>query len=96
MSSDEGKRDKKGKKDKGAGKTKKDKRDKKSKKSNKSKKSKKDTPKKTCCVSKPRCRRCPIRMLAEGRLDPADAKVLFQRSRNRKQAKKAHLDLPVG
>ena len=25
-------------------------------------------PKKKCCVSKPRCRRCPLRMLAEGTL----------------------------
>lgn len=25
-------------------------------------------PKKTCCTSKPRCRRCPLRMLAEGSL----------------------------
>jgi hypothetical protein len=27
-------------------------------------------PKKKCCVSKPRCRRCPLRMLAEGTLPP--------------------------
>ena len=25
-------------------------------------------PKKRCCLSRPRCKRCPIRMLAEGRL----------------------------
>ncbi len=25
-------------------------------------------PKKSCCLSKPRCDRCPVRMLAEGRL----------------------------
>lgn len=25
-------------------------------------------PKKKCCVSKPKCRRCPLRMLAEGTL----------------------------
>jgi len=25
-------------------------------------------PKKKCCVSKPRCKRCPIRMMAEGTL----------------------------
>lgn len=25
-------------------------------------------PKKRCCLSKPRCNRCPVRMLAEGRL----------------------------
>lgn len=50
-------------------------------------------PKKTCCKSTPRCKRCPIRMLAEGRLDPDQARKLFAKSRNRKQAKKAHLDL---
>lgn len=26
--------------------------------------------KKECCASKPRCKRCPIRMLAEGTLPP--------------------------
>ncbi len=26
------------------------------------------SPKKKCCVSKPRCKRCPIRMLANGTL----------------------------
>ncbi|WP_105566791.1 hypothetical protein [Microbacterium halophytorum] len=51
-------------------------------------------PKKECCKSKPRCKRCPIRMLAEGTLDPEDAKKLFQKSRNRKQAKKEHLAIP--
>ncbi len=25
-------------------------------------------PKKKCCVSKPRCKRCPLRLLAEGKL----------------------------
>jgi hypothetical protein len=25
-------------------------------------------PKKKCCVSRPRCKRCPLRMLAEGTL----------------------------
>ena len=25
-------------------------------------------PKKKCCVTKPRCKRCPIRLMAEGRL----------------------------
>lgn len=25
-------------------------------------------PKKSCCLSKPTCNRCPVRMLAEGRL----------------------------
>ncbi len=27
-------------------------------------------PKKKCCTSKPRCKRCPIRLLAEGKLPP--------------------------
>jgi hypothetical protein len=27
-------------------------------------------PKKECCVSKPRCARCPLRMLADGSLPP--------------------------
>ncbi|MBA2639747.1 MAG: hypothetical protein H0U77_07100 [Nocardioidaceae bacterium] len=27
-------------------------------------------PKKKCCTSKPRCKRCPIRLLAEGTLPP--------------------------
>lgn len=34
--------------------------------SKKAKKLKK--PKKKCCVTQPRCKRCPLRMLAEGRL----------------------------
>ena len=25
-------------------------------------------PKKKCCVSKPRCKRCPIRLMSEGKL----------------------------
>jgi hypothetical protein len=25
-------------------------------------------PKKKCCISKPKCKRCPLRMLAEGNL----------------------------
>ncbi|WOF21884.1 hypothetical protein N8K70_10860 [Microbacterium betulae] len=59
------------------------------------KKSKRVKPKKSCCASKPRCTRCPIRLLAEGRLDPADAKKIFADDRNRKQAKKAKLDIPA-
>lgn len=27
-----------------------------------------DKPKKKCCADRPRCKRCPIRMLAEGTL----------------------------
>lgn len=33
-------------------------------------KAKKVKPKKKCCVSKPRCQRCPLRMLADGTLSP--------------------------
>jgi len=48
-------------------------------------------PKKTCCMSKPRCGRCPIRMLAEGRLEPHQAKKIFTKARNKKALKKAKL-----
>lgn len=48
-------------------------------------------PKKKCCQDKPRCKRCPIRLLAEGRLDPADARALFANARNQKALKKAKL-----
>jgi hypothetical protein len=50
------------------------------------------SPKKKCCLSKPRCKRCPIRMLSEGKLDRADAKRIFASGRNRKALKKAKLD----
>jgi len=49
-------------------------------------------PKKKCCQDKPRCKRCPIRMLAEGNLAPADAKKIFADARNRKALKKAKID----
>jgi hypothetical protein len=49
-------------------------------------------PKKKCCQDKPRCKRCPIRLLAEGRLDPADARALFANARNKKALKKAKLE----
>ncbi|CAA9384770.1 MAG: hypothetical protein AVDCRST_MAG75-1212 [uncultured Propionibacteriaceae bacterium] len=48
-------------------------------------------PKKKCCLSKPRCNRCPIRLLSEGKLDAADAKKIFSNQRNRKALKKAKL-----
>ena len=48
-------------------------------------------PKKSCCTSKPRCGRCPIRMLAEGRLEPDQAKKLFSKARNKKALKQAKL-----
>ncbi|WP_029136859.1 hypothetical protein [Nakamurella lactea] len=46
-------------------------------------------PKSSCCQDKPRCRRCPIRLLADGRLSAADAKAIFARSKNKKALKKA-------
>jgi hypothetical protein len=48
-------------------------------------------PKKKCCQDKPRCKRCPIRLLAEGRLAPEDARTLFADARNKKALKKAKL-----
>lgn len=50
-----------------------------------------DRPKQKCCQDKPRCKRCPIRMLSEGRLDPSDAKAIFAKGRNKKALKKAKL-----
>lgn len=79
--------DKKGKKGK--------KRKKAEKAARKHKKADKKGPKKKCCASKPRCTRCPIRMLAEGRLDPAVARELFRTERNRAQAKKAGVRVPA-
>ncbi len=48
-------------------------------------------PKKKCCQDKPRCKRCPIRMLAEGKLAPTDARKIFADARNRKALKKAKI-----
>jgi hypothetical protein len=48
-------------------------------------------PKDKCCSSKPRCKRCPIRMLADGRLSSSEAKKIFASGRNRKELKKAGL-----
>lgn len=48
-------------------------------------------PKKKCCEDRPRCRRCPIRLLAEGKLAPEDARRLFADARNKKALKKAKL-----
>ena len=49
-------------------------------------------PKKKCCQDKPRCKRCPIRLLAEGKLAPGDARTLFSDARNKKALKKAKLE----
>ena len=48
-------------------------------------------PKSTCCTSKPRCKRCPIRLLAEGSLSSAEAKRIFAKAKNKKALKKAKL-----
>ncbi len=45
-------------------------------------------PKKKCCVSKPRCKRCPIRLLSEGRL-PAGYTVKKRKLVADKKAAKA-------
>ena len=49
-------------------------------------------PKKKCCEDKPRCNRCPIRLLAEGKLAPEDARNLFANARNKKALKKANVE----
>jgi hypothetical protein len=49
-------------------------------------------PKKKCCQDKPRCKRCPIRLLADGKLSPQDARTLFAGARNKKALKKAKLE----
>ena len=49
------------------------------------------SPKDKCCSSKPRCKRCPIRLLADGKLSSSGAKKIFARGRNRKELKKAGL-----
>jgi hypothetical protein len=46
-------------------------------------------PKKSCCRDQPRCKRCPIRLLSEGRLDPKDARKIFANDRNKKALKQA-------
>jgi hypothetical protein len=48
-------------------------------------------PKKKCCEDRPRCQRCPIRLLAEGKLAPEDARRLFASARNKKALKRAKL-----
>lgn len=56
-------------------------------------------PKKKCCVSKSKCGRCPLRMLAEGRL-PAGYTVkkrrLVKLDVNVKQLKSAKIKLKDG
>jgi hypothetical protein len=50
-------------------------------------------PKDKCCTSKPRCKRCPIRLLSEGKLSSDDAKKIFAKGRNRKALKKSKLSV---
>jgi hypothetical protein len=50
-------------------------------------------PKDKCCTSKPRCKRCPIRLLADGKLSTSDAKKIFAKGRNRKALKKSQLSV---
>lgn len=49
-------------------------------------------PKKKCCLSKPRCTRCPIRMLAEGTM-PAGYTVHRLRLVKVGPSEKAHLNV---
>ncbi|GGR66283.1 hypothetical protein J2S40_002797 [Nocardioides luteus] len=55
-------------------------------------KKKSKPPKRECCVSKPRCKRCPIRMLEEGTL-PEGMTVKKRRlvTLDGKPVKKKHL-----
>jgi len=45
-------------------------------------------PKKKCCADKPRCKRCPIRMLAEGTLPDGFTVKKRKLVKNDKSAKK--------
>ena len=48
------------------------------------------SPKKKCCVTKPRCKRCPIRMLNEGTLPDGytvKKRKLVKVKKNKKSAK---------
>ncbi|MPZ62248.1 MAG: hypothetical protein GEU93_13335 [Propionibacteriales bacterium] len=57
-------------------------------------------PKKKCCVSRPRCKRCPIRLLSEGRLPDGytvKKRKLVKTKNSKKKTKKKPKpkDLPV-
>ena len=55
-------------------------------------------PKKKCCVSKPRCKRCPIRMMAEGTLPDGytvKKRKLVKVKKKNKDTKKASSDSPT-
>jgi len=49
------------------------------------------TPKTKCCLSKPRCKRCPVRLLSDGKLNPDQVRRLFSDGRNKKALKKAKI-----
>jgi len=55
-------------------------------------------PKSKCCVSKPRCKRCPLRMLADGTLPDGytvkKRKLVKLDSRKKKSGKKKQKSLP--
>jgi hypothetical protein len=44
-------------------------------------------------MSKPRCKRCPIRLLVNGKLSSSEAKKIFAKGRNRKALKKSKLSV---
>lgn len=53
-------------------------------------------PKKKCCTSKPKCKRCPLRMLAEGTLPDGytvKKRKLVKTKKSKKGKPKQH-DLP--
>ena len=52
-------------------------------------------PKKKCCTSRPKCRRCPLQMLAKGTL-PAGYTVEKRKLVKVKKAKKAKKGSPSG
>jgi len=49
-------------------------------------------PKKKCCADKPRCKRCPIRMMAEGTLPEGYTVKKRKLVKTDKQAKKKLLE----
>lgn len=54
-------------------------------------------PKKKCCTSKPKCQRCPLRMLAEGTLPDGytvKKRKLVRAKKSKKAKKLKQRDLP--
>lgn len=54
-------------------------------------------PKKKCCTSKPKCKRCPLRMLAEGTLPDGYTvkKRKLVKAKGKKKKKKNKQQLPA-